>query len=675
MASPCPQALPSRSGSVHTPMSGWLPERRRCRGLVLAVAISLLTSPVTAQSGGEAVSLRRGQELADQGSWQEALSLWEEAADSLYFGGHNDPRLGIAYIGLATERNAYGHYDMASELYLRAFSEVELETHADAVEEEVLRVLPLLDRVKAEEWQQLLERGDPGILRELRRFWVEKDPTPTTPLNERLIEHWERIAHSRREFRLGVTSPYRTDDRGTVYVRYGPPDDNAWGNLGSDRSELRRWVSDRQGQEWLQRYDTNPSYEVWIYEKLNQSDLVYFLFGSLGGSGPFVLVDGVRDLMPTSALSASTRRNTPGGIRASHYLELFYYADLSRVGGFFARRYSELEGIWGQAESRGIAMDAPRIQPFEGALETVSFRFTQEDEDEYHPFRRPEIQLLSEIEDARSVELVAIQTRVLSDDNEPRIIITTLSAPRSQLEVGETRFRLRMSDLEEMSGRGVRHSLVVRNRDMDEVGQLVGTQLHYGLDGVSTFTLRHEDAPLHFTVVGEELRLPTAAETAQGLRFPGTVTFDQKPQLVSDPDSLELSDLVVGIEPFEGIDPTLLPFPIIPGEYLWRGDPVRVYVEVYHLEVQETAPARYGIEFEIISWDTRRDIPRPGYAPTVLGFDLESPTATSRESFAIGLENLAPGSYHLRVTVTDVYSGQTKTRETPVIIAVDRLVR
>ena len=96
---------------------------------------------------------------------------------------------------------------------------------------------------------------------------------------------------------------------------------------------------------------------------------------------------------------------------------------------------------------------------------------------------------------------------------------------------------------------------------------------------------------------------------------------------------------------------------------------------MYHLEVQETAPARYGIEFEIISWDTRRDIPRPGYAPTVLGFDLESETATSKESFAIGLENLAPGSYHLRVTVTDVYSGQTKTRETPVIIAVDRLVR
>jgi hypothetical protein len=210
---------------------------------------------------------------------------------------------------------------------------------------------------------------------------------------------------------------------------------------------------------------------------------------------------------------------------------------------------------------------------------------------------------------------------------------------------------------------------------MDEVGQLVGTRLHYGLDGVSTFTLRHEDEPLHFTVVGEELRLPTAEEAAQGLRFPGSVSFDQKEPLVADPDSLELSDLVVGIEPFPGIDPELLPFPIIPGEYLWRGDPVRVYLEVYHLQVPETAPARYGVEFEIIAWDTRRDRPWQGYDPTVLGFDLESDNPTSKETFSIGLENLAPGSYHLRVTVTDVYSGQTKSRETPVVIAVDRVVR
>jgi GWxTD domain-containing protein len=62
--------------------------------------------------------------------------------------------------------------------------------------------------------------------RALREFWALKDPTPTTPVNERRVEHYIRTAHARRHFSDGVDefSDYGWDRRGDLYVRFGKPD-------------------------------------------------------------------------------------------------------------------------------------------------------------------------------------------------------------------------------------------------------------------------------------------------------------------------------------------------------------------------------------------------------------------------------------------------------------------
>ena len=56
----------------------------------------------------------------------------------------------------------------------------------------------------------------------IRKFWKKKDPVPTTQKNERLIEHFHRVYFARNTF-PDVIPPYY-DDRGKVYVKYGPPD-------------------------------------------------------------------------------------------------------------------------------------------------------------------------------------------------------------------------------------------------------------------------------------------------------------------------------------------------------------------------------------------------------------------------------------------------------------------
>ena len=62
--------------------------------------------------------------------------------------------------------------------------------------------------------------------RALRQFWALQDPTPTTPVNERRVEHYLRTAHARRHFSDGLDkfSDLGWDRRGDLYVRFGPPD-------------------------------------------------------------------------------------------------------------------------------------------------------------------------------------------------------------------------------------------------------------------------------------------------------------------------------------------------------------------------------------------------------------------------------------------------------------------
>ncbi len=53
------------------------------------------------------------------------------------------------------------------------------------------------------------------------RYWSVRDPDPTTPVNERLLEHYARVAYARLEFGR-LLWPW--DERGDMYVRYGEPD-------------------------------------------------------------------------------------------------------------------------------------------------------------------------------------------------------------------------------------------------------------------------------------------------------------------------------------------------------------------------------------------------------------------------------------------------------------------
>jgi len=56
----------------------------------------------------------------------------------------------------------------------------------------------------------------------VRRFWLLKDPTPTTPENERRREHDRRLKEVQQQF--SWKEPPFWDDRGSIWIAFGAPD-------------------------------------------------------------------------------------------------------------------------------------------------------------------------------------------------------------------------------------------------------------------------------------------------------------------------------------------------------------------------------------------------------------------------------------------------------------------
>ncbi len=142
----------------------------------------------------------------DTGKWNEAV----EAAEEMLARNPGELRV---YPWLAG-----GHWK--SERYAEAMGIFE-RYFALMPPEEAALYLDLSLVLETEEMREY-ERLDPAGQRAYwAHYWRSRDPDPKTDVNERLLEHYIRVAYARLEFGAEV---WPWDARGTFYVRYGEPD-------------------------------------------------------------------------------------------------------------------------------------------------------------------------------------------------------------------------------------------------------------------------------------------------------------------------------------------------------------------------------------------------------------------------------------------------------------------
>ncbi|MDZ7693795.1 MAG: GWxTD domain-containing protein [Balneolaceae bacterium] len=96
--------------------------------------------------------------------------------------------------------------------------------------------------------------------KKFRAFWEKRDPTPETEYNELMAEYYRRVDYAYEEFSTINVNGYNTD-QGSVYIRFGPP------------QNINRKFPPGE-----------PALEIWEYNDRT------FVFRAVSGFGEFKLV-------------------------------------------------------------------------------------------------------------------------------------------------------------------------------------------------------------------------------------------------------------------------------------------------------------------------------------------------------------------------------------------------
>ncbi len=151
--------------------------------------------------------LRLGMMLNLQGRSDEAMATFEGVA------AIPNPHRRYAVLELAGVHQRRRDYDRSQSLF---------EAYIEALDPEEQAIYHDLGLVAGGGALQRFETASAEEQKEISEaFWKDRDPAPATEANERLLEHYRRVAHAREHY---GSRTYPWDDRGEAYIRYGEPD-------------------------------------------------------------------------------------------------------------------------------------------------------------------------------------------------------------------------------------------------------------------------------------------------------------------------------------------------------------------------------------------------------------------------------------------------------------------
>jgi GWxTD domain-containing protein len=135
-----------------------------------------------------------------------------------------------------------------------------------------LAVPPLKYIISQEEWDALEDLSDEKLSAWIKEFWKKKDPDPDTPLNEIMVEFYERVLQANKKFAGEYTEGWTTD-RGKSLILYGEPDrvDAYRYNLKSKPYEIWYYESENKKLIFID-VDEDDSYPLMSVEDIGESE-------------------------------------------------------------------------------------------------------------------------------------------------------------------------------------------------------------------------------------------------------------------------------------------------------------------------------------------------------------------------------------------------------------------
>ncbi len=605
-------------------------------------------------------SYESGLELLKNGKHFEALVNWEECKKNLEIHNRSDPRIGISYIATVTAYEIEELYESAADMYYWGFSGSNSDEHIDTIVNQAKMIVPLLEDEKAKLWNRLIIVKSERLASKVRGYWLKNDPLPSGASNERLIEHWKRIVHSRKYFTKSKSSPYFTDDRGTIYVKYGPPEKNLAGNFGVNLNELNFWLAEFGDHKIIDRFagrnidkteleslQTLPEFEIWIYNYATEKERVY-IFGTPYQSG-FSLVNAVEELIPQKLFKnrySLVKGGKSNPLSVGGLFQLMYYKRVETISPYFAQKYDELYSEWTRSV---IGTGRP---PYPGVIN--GFKSRNIIDDKTNPLKLYGPKYNSVVDDSyRSIKVHCHIFRKLKN-NKPELMIVAMSYPSMEGMVDAQRVILGTDYRQDYN---LIHTLKVHDSNWNEIGRIDDT-IEQSHDNTSVFMVDHKQNMENFILAAAASPKRTSKSLKQQT---GKSTYESILPLDPDEKKLELSDIVSGIPvPNDDQNKEFL-FPVLPANEIQKGDDLMVYFEVYHLLLGQNGTASYDVEFSIEYKKVRR-MRKDKMERISQKTNFTSRSITSRVTTGFDLSELPPGEYEFKVEVLDKNSGQKKNR-------------
>jgi GWxTD domain-containing protein len=668
----------------------------------LSLLILLLTAPVilNAQTG-EQDWLNRGWVAEYEGDYDGALQIWEEAKKQLPV---SDARIGFEYMRLVTTHNISDKYSQATQMYYWALRDPYSGQNRAAIKQEIDRLRPIIGEGIYRQWTEWWEKESSKLSVDMLGFWTQLDPTPSLSNNGRLIEHWERIATAKRMYTKGRNTVYGTDDRGKIFVRYGSPDRVKSGILTLQSQNIRPWIN-RQFQQlsvaaedmqdsftinpeemaelnqlerFVYEYHAYPEYEIWFYDNLTNDirEPVIFIFGTDVHRGGYGLRSGLDDFIPNRAFEQFLSDDQEyqfvrQGLSAALILQLLYYEQLAAADPFFENRLNSM---------RDLLLDQREIT--RRRLDTAVRERNREILTSFEEQAPQQISIYERL--MVRIPVHVYQYRIIDEENNPALITFIESEPREAflIDFQNNRWVDRFSDINLSDIQSASDSLssYQLSKTMHIYDNNWGINELIEMNPVLFFTNENILEPTkEFLTIPHQKRAEQAVSVLFKNEHPGTrfiyntpfnseirgfgkILARQPEPLNTDPDNLEVADLIIGYGKTDN-NQEKFPFTVANNQIIPFGESIIIHFEVYNLQPRPIGFTWFELTYEILPIEEDGTISDDKEAFT-LTLNFESEYKRVIENLEIETLSLGEGLYELHVRIEDKVNGQSKERHT-----------
>lgn len=647
----------------------------------------------------------KGIEASKDGDLDRALNLWKNAVKR---GLDPDPRIGFSYIEMVTSQELRDRYKEASAIYFWGLSGC-TEKYTEELELELERLKPITGNKTFKQWRRELKDDPVTACESLVNFWELTDLTVTTKYNERLVEHWERIAYAQKNYNRNTSSAYDADERALVYVKLGEPDHIRSGTLHFNNSLVRGWAQDgmelqvssntslinpltsaggagdsansvARRQEYLSQMAFKeflaenvlkearllhryPYYEIWVYREVGPdvNDNIIYIFGEDGDTGEFRMQRSLEDMIPNSAFRRDPTDRTQ--ITPGLLLQMLFYEQTSIADNFFADAFQELEKNLFTMNSFN-----PQTSFMIRSQKTSQLRFRQ--------YKAPR-EKSTYLEALPDIGLNIHQYRMLDENSRPYLATFVESQPHKAYFFDQ---------LKSSSGnsRGYRlyHYVKVENAEgtklkkqgrvapiylqgSGNINEMESSQAYFKVPNISEGNRQVFSAELH-DVNRDSTRIREVLFPSN-IRGIGKLELEQPKPLSDAPDKLEVSEILLGVDQGEEAlyekGPTS--FKVLHDNVIPANENMMIHLEVYNLTSHSSAPNQFEVEYQVNK--RKRSVFQRlfgGSSEKVrLTLNFETFDSFHKNDLEVATAEFEPGKYRLSLIISEPHTGQNIKRE------------